>query len=307
MHLGNVYAALLSWLSIRQQGGRWLLRIEDLDRQRCRPEYAAQLMTDLCRLGLDWDGEVVFQSSRDALYEEAFAELKRQGLVYPCFCRRADLRAASAPHTADPANAASVYAGTCRRLSPVQRQIKAQERPPAWRVAVDEAEVSFTDGLYGLQICHLARDAGDFIVRRADGNFAYQLAVVVDDALMGVTEVVRGCDLLRSTHQQLFLYQQLGFQPPAFVHLPLLLAADGRRLAKRDRAAELGHLWERSSPETIIGQILHCCGFLEHNTPLSLADALTLFSWDKMPRENIVVEAFCRERAKESTIGNLAK
>ena len=289
MHLGNVYAALLSWLSARKQGGRWLLRIEDLDRQRCRPEYAAQLLADLRRLGLDWDGEAVFQSSRDALYEASFAELKRQGLVYPCFCRRADLRAASAPHTTDPAKAVPVYAGTCRRLSPSQQQARAQERPPAWRVAVNEAEVDFSDGLYGPQHCHLVRDAGDFIVRRADGNFAYQLAVVVDDALMGVTEVVRGGDLLRSTHQQLFLYQRLGFSPPAFVHLPLLLAADGRRLAKRDQDAELGHLWERHSPEAIIGLIMHICGFLQRNAPLSLADALALFSWDKMPKENIVV------------------
>ena len=288
MHLGNVHAALLSWLSARKQGGRWLLRIADLDRQRCRPEYAALLLDDLRRLGLEWDGEAVFQSRRDALYESAFAELSRQGLVYPCFCRRADLRAASAPHAAD---GASAYPGTCRGLSPDERRRLAETRPPAWRVQVDAMEVSFTDGLYGLQTRDLARDAGDFFLRRADGNFAYQLAVVVDDALMGVTEVVRGRDLLSATHQQLFLYRRLGFRPPAFTHFPLLVAPDGRRLAKRDQDAELGRLWERHSAEAIIGRLMRACGFIDRNEPLSLAEALALFRWDRMPREDIVVGA----------------
>ena len=288
MHLGNVHAALLSWLSAREQGGRWLVRIEDLDRQRCRPEYAALLLEDLRRLGLDWDGEVLFQSQRDGLYEAAFAELQRQGLVYPCFCRRADLRAASAPHSAD---GAAVYPGTCRGLAPDERLRLAETRPPAWRIAVDDSDVAFTDGLYGPQTCDLARDAGDFILRRADGNFAYQLAVVVDDALMGVTEVVRGRDLLTCTHQQLFLYQRLGFRPPDFVHFPLLVAADGRRLAKRDHDAELGRLWEHCSAEAIIGRLMWLCGFIDRDEPLSLHEALALFNWENMPRDDIVAAA----------------
>ena len=288
MHLGNVHAALLSWLSARKAGGRWLLRIEDLDRQRCRPEYAKQLLDDLRWLGLDWDGEPVFQSARDALYENAFAELARQGIVYGCFCRRADLLAASAPHAAD---GTPVYSGRCRALSESERRKLSAQRPPAWRVAVGEADAAFSDGLYGPQVCKLARDVGDFVVRRADGNFAYQLAVVVDDADMGVTEVVRGRDLLAATHQQLFLYRRLGLRPPVFRHFPLLLAPDGRRLSKRDRDADMGVLRERFSPEALIGGLMHPLGFIDRSEPLSLVEALALFSWERMPKSDIAVGA----------------
>ena len=288
MHLGNVHAALLSWLSARKRGGRWLLRIEDLDRQRCRPEFTKQLLDDLRWLGMDRDGEPVFQSERDALYENAFVELQRQGLVYGCFCRRADLLAASAPHAAD---GTPVYSGRCRALSDTERHELSTQRPPAWRVMVGDAESAFTDGLYGPQACKLARDVGDFVVRRADGNFAYQLAVVVDDALTGVTEVVRGRDLLASTHQQLFLYRRLSLRPPVFRHFPLLVAPDGRRLSKRDRDADMGVLRERHSPEALIGGIMHLLGFIDRNVPLSLNEALELFSWERMPQDNITVGA----------------
>ena len=291
MHLGNVYSALISWLSVRSSGGRWLLRIEDLDRQRCRREYAEQLMDDLRWLGLDWDegpgtGSSYFQSERDSVYERMFHTLQKQGLVYDCFCRRADLFAADAPHTSD---GTPVYAGTCRALTPAQRSALAAVRRPASRIMTEDTESVFTDGHYGVQTCNLLHDCGDFVLRRSDGNFAYQLAVVADDALMGVTEVVRGRDLLASTHQQLYLYRRLGFMPPRFLHLPLLVSSDGRRLSKRDKALDMGVLRSRYSPRQVIGEIMHLCGFIPAAEPLSLSDALSVFSWEQLPHDDIRV------------------
>ena len=288
MHLGNVYAALLSWISVRRQCGSWLLRIEDLDRQRCRREYALQLMDDLRWLGLDWDeggGESYFQSNRDAVYEEAFSRLEAQGLVYDCFCRRADLRVSSAPHASD---GTSVYSGRCRNLTAAEYDRLLAERVPAKRIRVDERESFFFDGHYGEVRCNLLHDCGDFILRRADGNFSYQLAVVVDDALMGVTEVVRGRDLLSSTHQQRYLYEKLGFTPPAFFHFPLLVAAGGRRLSKRDRDIDMGFLREHFSPEEIVGHLMHLAGFIDRDEGLSLNEAVSLFRWEKVPYDDII-------------------
>lgn len=292
--MGNIYAALMSWLSVRKQDGSWLLRIEDLDRQRCKREYADILIEDLRWLGLDWDegaflgdASQYFQSERDAVYEQYFSALQAQGLVYDCFCRRSDLLASSAPHASD---GTPVYAGTCRNLTAAERKRLFQERAPAKRIRVPDRASVFTDGHYGEQHCHLLTDCGDFILRRADGNFAYQLAVVVDDALMGVTEVVRGRDLLSSTHQQLFLYKVLGFTPPKFYHLPLLVNADGKRLSKRDKDTDMGYLRAYFSPEQIIGHLMHLCGFTAHDEPLSLEEAITLFDWQKLPQKNIVCD-----------------
>ena len=183
MHLGNVFSALLAWLSVRSAGGKMILRIEDLDPDRCRPEYAAQLRRDLEWLGLDWDEEQTPQSQRTEAYAEAFARLD----TYPCYCSRNELHAASAPHASD---GAVIYAGTCRDLTAAERAAKT--RRPAWRVRVPDEEVSFVDGLQGEVRENLARECGDFILRRSDGVYAYQLAVVVDDAAGGVTEIVRG-------------------------------------------------------------------------------------------------------------------
>lgn len=284
MHLGNIYAALMSWLSVRKRGGSWILRIEDLDRQRCRKEYADVLMEDLRWLGLEWDGEVPYQSERDAVYEQYFSALEKQGLVYDCFCRRADLLASSAPHASD---GTPVYAGTCRNLTAAERERLGVSRAPAKRIRVPERESVFTDGHYGEQRCNLLYNCGDFILRRADGNFSYQLAVVVDDALMGVTEVVRGRDLLSSTHQQIFLYGVLGFPPPKFLHLPLLVNAEGKRLSKRDRDIDMGFLRAHFSAEQIVGKIMHLSGFTEHEEPLSLTEAIEVFDWEKMPVSDI--------------------
>jgi len=280
MHLGNVYSALLSWLSARSQGGRWLLRIEDIDSGRSRPEYARQLMDDLEWLGLSWDGDVVWQSRRGDVYEHYYDELVSRGLTYPCYCTRADLLAAAAPHESD---GRVVYPGTCRHLTP---------RPgvaAATRLVVPDEEVTFTDGHYGPQTVNLARQVGDFVIRRKDGGWAYQLAVVIDDALMGVNEVVRGADLLLSTPQQLYLARVLGFPTPCFVHLPLLCNSDGQRLSKRDHSMDLGELRRRYSADELIGRLAFLSGLTPTAAPVSAAALLPLFSWDKVPRASITV------------------
>lgn len=275
MHLGNIYAALMSWLSARKHGGKWIVRIEDLDQQRCRPEYATQLLDDLHWLGLESDGEILYQSQRTDIYTEAFLRLKNEGIVYDCFCSRADLRASSAPHASD---GTPIYPGTCRNMPADIHARMLQQRKPASRVAVGNTKTYFCDGNYGNQSCNLATECGDFVIRRSDGNFAYQLAVVVDDALSGITEVVRGCDLLPSTHQQIFLYNHLGYTPPKFYHLPLLMSTDGRRLSKRDADTDMGFLRAHYTPAQIIGLLMHLCGLCPANTHLTLNEALDIFS-----------------------------
>lgn len=290
IHLGNILCCLLAWLSARQKGGRIVLRIEDLDTARCPQSYAGQMIEDLLWLGLDWDeGPVTggpdgpyFQSRRTDFYQAALERLS--GLIYPCFCTRAELHAASAPHRGD---GQTIYAGTCRDLSPAQAEEKAKNRAPALRLRVPDADWSFFDGHMGLYRENLERDCGDFLLRRSDGMFAYQLAVVVDDAAMGITEVVRGADLLSSTPRQLYLYHLLGLTPPHFYHLPLLLAPDGRRLSKRDAAAGLDVLQKRASAAEILGKLAWLTGFNPSGAPRTAAELLPDFSWEKVPHENV--------------------
>ena len=285
MHLGNVFSALMAWLSVRSKGGELLLRIEDLDTMRCPRENEALLREDLTWLGLDWDAEQPRQSEKTEYYEEILCKLKEAGQVFPCWCTRGDLKnAPNAPHASD---GHPIYPGTCRDLTDAQRAEKAAERPPLWRLRVPEETVSFTDGHYGEYSEDLASECGDFILRRADGVFAYQLAVVADDIQAGVTEVVRGRDLISSTPRQLYLYRLLGAAPPRYYHVPLLTAPDGRRLSKRDRDLDLGVLRERYAPEEIIGALGHAAGLTEEYRPCSPAELITLFAWDKVPREDI--------------------
>ena len=285
MHLGNVFSALMAWLSVRSKGGELLLRIEDLDTMRCPRENEVLLREDLTWLGLDWDAEQPRQSEKTEYYEEILCKLKEAGQVFPCWCTRGDLKnAPNAPHASD---GHPIYPGTCRDLTDAQRAEKAAERPPLWRLRVPEETVSFTDGHYGEYSEDLASDCGDFILRRADGVFAYQLAVVADDIQAGVTEVVRGRDLISSTPRQLYLYRLLGAAPPRYYHVPLLTAPDGRRLSKRDRDLDLGVLRERYAPEEIIGALGHAAGLTEEYRPCSPAELITLFAWDKVPREDI--------------------
>ncbi len=283
MHLGNLWSCLLAWLSARSGGGGMVLRLEDLDPDRCRREYCDQVMRDLEWLGLDWDGQPVYQSRRTGAYAEAFQELEKQGLLYPCFCTRAERLAASAPHRSD---GAAVYNGRCGRLTAEEREKLAGIRPSAWRVRVPEEERSFADLLQGTYSENLARDCGDFILRRSDGVYAYQLAVVVDDAAMGVTQVVRGSDLLSSTPRQLWLQERLGLPHPEYGHLPLLLAPDGRRLAKRDRDQELGQLQKRYTAPELVGLLAHAANLLDRPEAAAPRELLPLFSWEKLPKED---------------------
>ena len=294
IHLGNILCCLLAWLSARQKGGRVILRIEDLDIARCPRRYGEQMCRDIRWLGLDWDeGPVIGgpsgpyeQSRRTALYQAALRRLEAQGLVYPCFCTRAELHAASAPHRED---GQVVYPGTCRGLTAEQAAERARRtgRAPALRLWVPEEEITFTDGPMGEYREWLPADCGDFLLRRSDGIFAYQLAVVVDDAAMGVTEVVRGADLLASTPRQLLLYRLLGLEAPAFYHFPLLLGSDGQRLSKRNADAGLDTLGERYTAPEILGKLAYLAGFNPSAEPRSGESLLEDFAWERVPRADI--------------------
>ena len=391
MHLGNVFCALLSWLSAKSKGGEWVLRIEDLDPQRSRREYALQLMDDLQWLGLHWDGEPVWQSQRGHIYEEYLNRLQEMGLTYPCYCTRADIMATQAPHETD---GRVVYKGTCRpkstdaaRSVPTPTSLTTQtvplrqgdERsggggltanysplnvqrspltvtPATTRLIVPDCSIPFTDGHYGRHDINLAEHCGDYIIRRKDGAWAYQLAVVVDDALMSVTEIVRGRDLLLSSPQQIHLRellfgerktengelrvsgsismagtlraaseneQQSGrcTQRPYiaareliqdheaglkretdsfnvnpspltvnFFHHPLLCNAEGQRLCKRDKSMDLGYLRDKgTTPQEIIGLLAHLAGMTNSPAPITPQELIPLFSWDKVPTEDIIL------------------
>jgi len=293
LHLGNLLCALLAWLSAKSRGGRVILRIEDLDTARCRREYADQMEDDLRWLGLSWDegGSAggprgpYLQSLRGGLYREALERLEAMGLVYPCFCTRAQLHAADAPHGSD---GQSVYPGTCRNLTEeeIARRIRQGGRP-ALRLRVPEETVAFADGHLGPYREYLPEACGDFLLRRSDGLYAYQLAVVVDDHDMGVTEVVRGADLLSSVPRQLLLYRLLGWEPPVFCHLPLLLDSVGCRLSKRDGALGMETLRARCTPEEIVGRLAFLAGLNPSAAPCRPESLLSGFSWDRVPREDI--------------------
>lgn len=295
MHLGNVFSALLAWLSARSVGGSVVLRMEDLDPDRCRPEYVARLAADLEWLGLVCDeGYGVggpdgpyLQSERTDRYAAAFVRLEREGLIYPCYCSRAERLAANAPHRSD---GQTVYDGKCRHLTDEERKAFAAEgRRPAPRLRVPNQEFSFVDGHMGPYTENLERDCGDFIIRRSDGVYAYQLAVVVDDAAMGVTQVVRGRDLLDSTPRQCYLYHLLGLTPPEVFHVPLLLAPDGHRLSKRERDLDMEALRARFTAEELLGRLAFLAGLLEKPRPMSAQVLLEYFSWDKVPVGDIYV------------------
>ncbi len=273
LHVGNLRTALLAWLFARSAGDRFLVRMEDLDTGRVREPYHGEQLRDLAALGIDWDGPVVRQSQRTALYEEAVAALRADGRVYECWCTRTEIReAASAPHGSLPEGA---YPGTCLRLDAAARAERvASGRPPALRVRADAARVRFEDRLAG----PVSDVVDDFVVRRNDGAFAYNLAVVVDDAEQGVGEVVRGADLLDSTPRQLWLAGVLGLPLPGHAHVPLMLGPDGARLAKRhgpvtfaDRAA-LG-----PSAEDVRAELAASVGLAEPGERPSPAELIARF------------------------------
>ena len=285
MHLGNVFAALLAWLSVRSRDGEMVLRMEDLDKARTSGEYAETLREDLRWLELDYDRETPAQSQRTEAYDRAFSILEEKGLLYPCYCTRSQLHSVNAPHLSD---GTYVYPGTCRNLTQAQRA--SFSRPPAWRVMVDDREWVVRDRVQGEYRCVLSRDCGDMVIRRADGVYVYQLAVTVDDGEAGVTEVVRGMDLLSSAPRQMYLQTLLGLPHPEYAHVPMLLAADGRRLSKRDRDLDLGELRKHLKPEQLIGWLAHAAGLIDRPSPISPRELCKDFSWEKIHGESIFAD-----------------
>ncbi len=283
LHLGSLRTALVAWLFARSQAARFRLRVEDLDPQRSRRELERSQLHDLRALGIDWDGSPVRQSERGSLYSEALARLQAQGCLYECFCTRAEIReAASAPHGVLPEGS---YPGTCSRLSAAQRRLRiAQGRPFALRLRAGSAHIEFEDRLLGA--CGGIID--DFVVRRADGVPAYQLAVVVDDAEQGIGEVVRGADLARSTPRQILLARLLGLPVPNYAHVPLVFGADGARLAKRHGAATLADRGE--PPAATLALLAHTLGLARGRARIDhAAELLSEFEPDRLPREPVVI------------------
>ena len=284
MHLGNVFSALMAWLSVRSQGGEMVLRMEDLDTLRTSGEYAEILREDLAWLGLDYDRETPPQSTRAQTYDRYFRRLEAAGLLYPCYCTRSQLHSVNAPHLSD---GTYVYPGTCRSLTEAQR--RAIHRAPAWRVQVPDREWSLEDRVQGQYQLNLARECGDMVVRRADGVYVYQLAVTVDDGEAGVTEVVRGMDLLSSAPRQMYLQELFGFPHPVYAHVPMLLAPDGRRLSKRDRDLDLGELRKCKTPAEITGHLAFAAGLIDQDTPASPQELIPHFAWHKLPKNSITL------------------
>lgn len=282
MHLGNICTAVMSWLSVRSRGGRWILRIEDLDPQRSKPCWAELIEDDLQWLGLEWDEGGLAdkgphgpysQSRRSDIYAHYLNELSQTGLLYKCRCTRADIMATQAPHLSD---GRIIYAGTCRPAVMPCRDTDLSA-PGATRIYVPDRDITFDDLIAGPQRFNLARDCGDFILRRADGAWAYQLAVVVDDALMGVTEVMRGADLLQSAAQQLYLYRLLGFTPPRFAHLPLVVNEQGVRLSKRDASLSMESLRRDNTPGEVLGRIAAMARLIDAPRPVTPDELIELY------------------------------
>jgi glutamyl-tRNA synthetase len=293
LHLGNILSSLLAWLDVRSNCGNLVFRLEDLDPDRSYAEYARLMAEDLLWLGLDWDegwrpgGSLKFtQGARSALYEDAFDTLRRRGLIYPCYCSRAQRLAASAPHPGD----ACDHGCRCRQLTASERaELERRGRKPAWKVMVPDRTISFTDGHYGPVEEKLSK-SGDFIVRRSDGVFAYQLAVSVDDADMGITSVVRARDLLSSTARQIWLIEELGGTPPKYTHAPLMTTPDGRKLSKREGDLNMETLRQHYSPEELLGHLAAMSGLRENASPVTAKELAADFSWDRVAVNDIIID-----------------
>jgi len=296
LHIGNAFSALAAWLQMRQCGGEFLLRIEDIDKPRSRPAYAEQQQDDLLWLGIDWDEGPRMggafapyeQSKREHLYEAALDTLREKGKIYPCYCSRSELASiASAPHGLSSEGPA--YPGLCRHLSAEERSSKAEKKTPSLRFIMPEEAIVFQDGVSG-RMRYDGEALGDFIVKRADGIFSYQLAVTVDDAAMGITDVLRGADLLDSTPRQLALYDALGLAPPAFSHVPLIADEQGERLSKRDKSLTLASLREDGvSPERLVGAIAYAAGWTDHLEPVAAHELIPIYQPPSGNEEPIII------------------
>ncbi|WP_309273820.1 tRNA glutamyl-Q(34) synthetase GluQRS [Paenibacillus sp.] len=306
LHIGNAWTALLSWLQIRSASGTFVLRLEDIDTQRSKPQLAEQILDDLYWLGLDWDeGPDVggpfgpyIQSKCMEYYEEALKQLESKGNLYSCFCSRSDVLAAvRAPHGLSSEGLA--YPGTCRHLTAEEAACKSQDKEPSLRFKVHHEPLSFFDGAAGKQEFDAA-SGGDFIVRRADGMISYQLAVVVDDHRMQITDILRGVDLLDSVPRQLQLYIALGMEAPSFSHVPLFMGPDGKRLAKRHGGTSLAAIRKAgTAPERLIGWLMWIGGFIAKPEPLSAQECISLFRMNKLPSEPIIVTDQTLSRLRE--------
>ena len=296
LHLGNARTALLAWLWTRSEGGTFVMRVEDLDLPRVRPGLARRQLEELRFLGLDWDeGPMLpslheqgphapyFQSRRGVIYDAALEQLAASGHVYDCFCSRAEIALASAPH--GPEDDGPRYPGTCRGLTTQQRSERARTRKPALRLRVPEGAVTFEDAICGPQSFDPQAEVGDFVLRRADGVHAYQLAVVVDDAAMGITQVLRGADLLSSTARQIVLYRLLGKVEPRWAHAPLVRGPSGERLSKRDAAASLSASAQRGDDSgRIVAALASSSGLFPPADACTPADLVPTFAIDRVPR-----------------------
>ena len=282
LHIGSLLTAVASYADARVHQGKWLVRIEDLDPPREMPGAAADILRTLEAFGFEWDGEVAYQSRRYDLYQDTLDRLKAAGLVYPCYCSRKDWQAA-ATQGAD----GFVYNGRCR--NPQQRP-DTQNKTPAWRIQVPDRVIGFSDGIVGYYTQNLAHDIGDFVLLRADGYWAYQLAVVADDADQGITHIVRGQDLLVSTPRQIYLQQCLGVPTPSYAHLPLLTNSQGQKWSKQTLAPAL----DLNQKEQLLRQVLTYLNLPEApavNRPQELLDwAVAHWQMDKIPKSSIITK-----------------
>lgn len=290
MHFGNLLCALLSYLSAKNKGGRFIVRIEDLDSVRCPRSAADKILDALHRFGLDSDEPPIYQSERSEAYKRNEEVLKRKSLTYPCYCTRAELLAAEAPRLSD---GGVVYAGTCKNLSKERIAELEKKRKPCTRIAVPDLDVTFTDALCGTVTQNLMQECGDFIIKRSDGVYAYQLAVVTDDGDSGVTEVVRGADLLTSTPRQLWLMDLLGYAKPLYCHIPLVCDSNGRKLSKSE-GDKISERLSRLPKERILGALAYAAGIIEADRAATLDELIEVFTWSKVKRDSIYLpEILC--------------
>lgn len=292
MHLGNLFTALMSWLLARSAGGKWILRIEDLDPQRSKIEHALTIQEDLDWLGLHWDEGGVesigphgpyMQSRRHDLYESALRQLEMAAATYPCYCTRADINATQAPHASD---GRIIYPGTCRPAS--GKNIDTHNRNPAIRLKVEDFDIEFDDGVFGHRSVSMQQEWGDIVLRRADGAWAYQLAVAVDDAAMGVSHVVRGCDLLDSCAPQIYLCRLLGLPEPRYIHLPLICNGAGVRLGKRDASLSMEELRRRYTPRQLLGYLAAIGGLVDGPGEYSADELVAYFDINKIKPDSSI-------------------
>ena len=284
MHAGNLLCAMLAYLSAKSKGGKFIIRIEDIDALRCPRPSALDIIDTLEAIGIKSDEPIIWQSERTAAYNAAENALAHAAEVYPCYCSRAELHAPEITRLPD---GGILYPKTCKSLSAEQRAEK-QARPPAMRISVPDEVITFTDGICGVQSQNLAFDCGDFIIRRSDGVYAYQLAVVVDDGESNVTEVFRGADLLYDTPRQIYLQRLLGLPTPEYFHIPLVCDASGRKLSKSE-GDSAKRLFKQFTPQQIIGELAFAAKIIDEPKPVDIDELIPLYSVEKIPKDRIAL------------------